>query len=240
MTITNADTEFLHIMVDNETLGIQPNRNPVLQMALVYFDPENFTVNDTKAVYFPMDEQIQKGRVVNKETVDWWGKPERRDVLNTILGEMNQAKPCEEGLWEIYRWLDDLRKTVGGGKAVKTVFWAKPVGFDYPFVDGLFLDHGVPSPFHYQQVIDMCSHITSMLKAAFFHTYHRQLPHGVALDMYWRLRIKTTQEEAGAHNAINDCLYQIKWLKIATENTKSVLEHYDLHGDLKDYEPKYL
>ena len=238
MTITNSETGYEHFMVDCETIGTQPNRNPVLQISIVHFCPDSFTTGETFTAYLPLPDQIQAGRYADQGTIEWWGKPERAAVLADIMGKVKNAPSMVSSLTEVLQWVTKVC-TRTDGKIDQLVFWAKPVGFDYPFIDGLFLDHKVISPFHYRNVVDMFTHIISMLKATFLHSYNQRLPHQVAVDMYWRLRIKNKKEEATAHNAIADCFYQIKWLQIATENTKHVLDHYDLHRNLNDYVPAY-
>ena len=92
-TIHSLDTQYVPIMFDCETLGTTPNTTPVLQLALVSFDPKTFEAKDEFEIFLPLNEQLVNGRKPNQSTVEWWEKPERRDVLNYILQGVNSAKP---------------------------------------------------------------------------------------------------------------------------------------------------
>lgn len=238
-TIRSLDTQYVPIMFDCETLGTTPNTTPVLQLALVSFDPKTFEAKDEFEIFLPLNEQIRKGRKPNPSTVEWWEKPERRDVLNYILQGVNAAKPMNEALLETYQW---CMKQVNGVKSkgqVKTQFWAKPVGFDYPFLDGLYQEYQVPSPFHYREVMDMKTYVMSMFEHVFYALYKYPLPLGANTEMYWLFndyaKIRDKGKEDEAHNATVDCHYQLEWIRWAKEHCDRILSHYDSTQQVKSY-----
>lgn len=243
MTISSQNTGYCPIMVDCETLGLTPNRNPVLQIAMVSFCPETFEPKEAFEIFLPMAEQLAKGNVVEQSTLDWWSKQNPK-VVSHIAKGIEDAKTMDVSLVELYKWVESqtqkyLKNAKKKPDVVKSLFWAKPTLFDYPFIEGLFRQHKQISPFHYQQVMDMKSYLMGMFQTAFFLTYKYQLPHGVAQDMYWLFndysKIKNPKVEDDAHNATADCYYQIEWLQWSQLNLDKILEHFDQHGDVKSF-----
>ena len=238
-TISKLGVEYQPIMVDCETLGTTPNTTPVLQLALVSFDPQTFEAKEEFEIFLPLNEQLQKGRKPDQGTVDWWGK-QNADVLKYIMEGVNAANPMSEQLFKVYHWILGQCERTGKKPNAQTVFYAKPAAFDFPFVDGLFQEYKVPSPFHYRDVIDIHSHLVSMFQTAFFYTYKYELPRGAAVDMYWLFNdwAKTQEDskrEEIAHNATADCHYQLEWVRWAKEHCDRMLSYYDSHQEVKGY-----
>lgn len=242
MTISNLKTAYKPFMVDCETIGLCPNKNVVMQVALVSFNIDTFEPEDELTVYFPLNDQIKDGRIADKGTVDWWGK-QNPEVLKEILANMNAAGTVEDSLNKITQWVNEKCSKAGKGKQVaKSVFWAKPVGFDFPFVDGLFQEYKAVPVFNFREVMDMHTYIVSMYQAVFLNNFKYPLPRGAAVDMYWWFNdyMKTLDEtvEDKAHNATDDCYYQLHWLRLAHEHMMPLLNHYDQTQNVKEYNPK--
>lgn len=220
---------YKHFMVDSETLGVTPNLNPVLQLAIVEFDPITFKpTGQTLEIFLPLVEQLNKGAIANKSTVEWWGK-QNPEVLNTIMDGVNNAGSMNDQLMQVYRWVDKIcAPDAKHQNKYKSMFWAKPVLFDYPFVDGLFLQHGVPSPFHYRNVIDMSSYIISNFLCVHKATKNYDLDFWMAQQLYWNAMdtVKKTLPEVKeqAHNASADCIFQLNWLREAVHNVDFYLD----------------
>jgi hypothetical protein len=80
-------------------------------------------------------------------------------------------------------------------------FWAKPTSFDYTFVQWYFNDFGLFCPWHYRTATD----VNSWVGARYF-------PHEVP---------EVEKSDLGdAHNAVNDCLYQIEYVFNHYEKSK--------------------
>lgn len=235
MTTTEKDlklrrpTKYKHFMVDCETLGTTPNLNPVLQIAIVEFDPVSFKpTGKSIEAFLPLVEQLNKGAVADQGTVEWWGK-QNPEVLKTIMAGVNAAGTLEDELMSIYRWVDSACAPCKDNKnKYQSMFWAKPAAFDYPYVDGLFIKAGVPSPFHYRNVTDMSSFITANFLSVHKATKHHDLDFWMAQQLYWNAMdtVKQAQPklEDAAHNASADCLFQIEWLREAFHNTDFYLD----------------
>lgn len=241
MTISAINTEFQPIMVDCETLGLSPNENPIIQLAMVSFDAKTFQPIEEFEIFLPLEEQLQSGLKADQSTVDWWAKQHPK-VVQHIADGLAQAPRIDEALQTTYHWVnkqvcDHAQRT--GNNNTKSVFWAKPVGFDFPFVDGLFRRHQQISPFHYQQVVDMKTHILAQLKSVFFYTYKYELPEGAAQDMYWLFNDwakKQNKDRAeDAHNATADCHYQLEWLAWTKMHLSNILAYYDKELTVKSY-----
>ena len=61
-TISSLNEVYQPFMVDCETIGTIPNTAPVLQIAVVSFDPDTFEPTDELTVYLPLNEQIAAGK----------------------------------------------------------------------------------------------------------------------------------------------------------------------------------
>lgn len=92
--------------------------------------------------------------------------------------------------------LKDLSLFAGAG----TRFWGKPTHFDHSFLDTYYKQYGMQIPFHYREATDM----NSFLRGLYFPGDRPNLE-------------SELEFQGDAHNAIHDCLHQIKVLFKATE-----------------------
>lgn len=224
--MTIKEQKYAHFMVDCETLGLIPNKNPVLQIAAVFFDPETFepiTDDAGKVVNFeiflPLADQFKLGSTPDAGTVAWWKKESQAGAAKVVFEGVSNAEPLRDQLFKFTDWITQQCNSLG--KGTMSVFWAKPTLFDYPFIDGLFIQSGVPSPFHFRKVVDMHSYIVSALKNVHFAIKHYPMSHHIAFETYWACFEKIKQRtvpHGDAHNASADCLFQLEWLKEAITN----------------------
>lgn len=226
---TRKRERYHHFMVDTETLGTLPNQHPVLQMALVEFDSVSFAPTGNElTVFFPLAEQIKAGTSPDPETIKWWNKPENLKSQTEVMAGVNAAGTMEQELMKVYKWIEQVCRPEGVTELGKTMFWAKPASFDYAFVDGLFFRFGITSPFHYRNVIDMHSYIISNFVNTHRATQHHEIDFWQAQQMYWAAMdtIKPTAQNSDedAHNAINDCKFQLHWLREAIVNVEKYFD----------------
>lgn len=92
-------------VLDMETLGTSDNA-VVLSIGMTYISPdENVTYRELleRGFYAKLDrkEQIERGRIVEKDTVDWWSQQgeEAREVLSS-----DGALPFRAWHQTLYRW----------------------------------------------------------------------------------------------------------------------------------------
>ena len=104
----------------------------------------------------------------------------RKDVLQGIMTRMEDTKPVLEAL------------SVWAGYTGMTM-WAKPTHFDHSFLSSLYKDYGLQIPFHFRQANDMNS---------------------FARGVYWPEEPPPWEKilpfEGEVHNAIHDCIHQLK------------------------------
>ena len=222
------EKKFVHFMVDVETLGVIPNKNPVLQIAAVMFDPDTFEpIGDspTFECFLPLADQLKLGRTPDEGTVKWWSEAKKVEVAKVVFAGVKEAPPLKTQLFAFSDWISEKCKIENG--YAESVFWAKPTLFDYPFIDGLFLESGVPSPFHFRKVVDMSSYIISAFKNVHYAVNHHTMSHHQAYESYWASFEKVRDlekekdadgERSNAHNASADCIFQLDWLKEAIGN----------------------
>lgn len=221
--------KYKHFMVDCETLGLTPNLNPVLQIAIVEFDLQTFKpTGESLEIFLPLIEQINKGAVADQGTVEWWGK-QNPEVLKTIMAGVNSAGPLAEQLRKIYQWINKICAADDKyPNMYRSMFWAKPTLFDYPYIDGLFIKAGETSPFAFRNVIDMSSYIISNFMSVHKTSRNYDLDIWVAQQLYWNamatVKLAMPSENENAHNASADCIFQINWLREAILNVDYYLD----------------
>jgi hypothetical protein len=81
----------MDIMLDIETLSTRPDA-VVLTIGAVKFSPWASDVNTDDGLYVRVnvDEQLELGRHVQQDTIDWWGR-QAEDVREEALGEHNRT-----------------------------------------------------------------------------------------------------------------------------------------------------
>ena len=226
---TRKPERYHHFMVDSETLGTFPNVTPVLQIALVEFDPYTYQPTGNElTVFLPLVEQIKAGAIPDKNTIEWWNQPKNAKSLAEVMSGVNAAGTMEQELLKIYHWIQKVCCPEYEKEMGKTMFWAKPAAFDYPYIDGLFAKFGVPSPFNYRNVVDMSSYILSNFINVHRTTRHHDIDFWQAQQMYWAamnaIKDVAQENEEDAHNATNDCKFQLFWLREALLNTEKYFD----------------
>lgn len=226
---TRKRERYHHFMVDCETLGTLPNQHPVLQLALVEFDSISFQPTGNElTVFFPLVEQIKAGKAPDPSTVEWWNQPKNLKSQTEVMAGVSAAGTMEEELMKVYRWIEQVCRPEGVKELGKTMFWAKPVAFDFAFIEGLFVQNKITSPFHYRNVIDMHSYIISNFINMHRTTQHHDIDFWQAQQMYWAametIKPLAQVSEEDAHNATNDCKFQIHWLREAILNTEKYFD----------------
>lgn len=133
-------------MLDIETLGISYN-SVVTQVALIEFDiHKHFDVNDDINIYYTnidIQEQINKGSVINGDTIKWW-LTNNPDVLKSTL---NDSKTIIESTKDISQFINNVCDKNDLN------IWSH-ASFDIPILNNL-LKLGNQSPVYYRAVRDL-------------------------------------------------------------------------------------
>lgn len=168
------------IMVDLETTGTDPYHNAIIQISAVRFNMDG----EVDTNMFDECLHVPRNRYWCEDTREWWMQQNPK-ILNKIWGKMRDPATV----------LQEFRDWVGGDSPT---LWAKPIHFEYPFLESYFRTFDVQNPFPHWQTQDLRSWCNA-----------RGVP---GLD-------KELEFDGDAHDAIHDCLHQIKTLFTLLERT---------------------
>ena len=176
-----------HIMIDLETTGLRQDRNSILQLAAVQFEPETREIVIDN-MFNRCLQQVDSRPPDHDTIVNFWGRyPAKFDELCA------KGEPAELVMTDFVQW-------VGFDGAI---MWAKPSHFEQPWLESYFKDLKIPTPFHYRNTRDMYSFICGL-----FDVYHTDdIPQEI-MDL---------KLEGTAHDAIYDSLHQIAQLFLALD-----------------------
>lgn len=178
-----------NLMVDVETLGTLPNRNPILQLSAVFFDLDNLTIGE--GISYGFDYRTQTERVIDENTMQWWKNETSPEVRAELAKQMFDGVHTKDKLYQFNVW---IRENMNSDQQL--LFWAKPAAFDFSFVEGIYRDNQVMSPFVHWNVVDMGSYCTGRLNG----------------DRQKYKELMASRNPHTAHNAAADCLWQLEWL----------------------------
>lgn len=176
------------VMVDIETTGTQPDQTAIIQLAAVRFNLETKEV-DPKV--FDMAMRMPPTRYWDESTREWWSK--MPTVLDGIWSRMQDPKAVMQAFSD---WVVRANPT-------EHRLWAKPISFEWPFLQGYFREFEVMNPFHFRTSNDLNTFIRARHFPEAPPNYEKTLPF-----------------QGDEHNALHDVLHQIKVLFAAYEATK--------------------
>jgi hypothetical protein len=168
------------VMLDIETTGTDAGNNAIIQIGAVKF---NF---DTEAIGGVFDRclAIAPRRYWDEGTRTWW-RGQNQGVFNDIIARMEEPEPV---LRDLIAWANE------GAAPLGLRMWAKPISFDFGFVQSYMNQYGLPMPFHYRHARDLNTFIAAQAGGA----DHYEMEH--------------IEYPTGAHNAVVDCVDQLKRL----------------------------
>lgn len=169
----------------------------MLDLETTGLDPDHNHIVQIAAVRFNLKE-----RTVHHEFFDrclfpapgrYWDESTRdwwlKDKRSVLEGIMKRMESPKMVLTDLCRW---------AGR--DPVFWSKPTHFDHSFLSTYFRQYELGNPFHFRAATDMNSFIRG-----------RYFPRTPPL---WETILPF---DGDAHNALMDCLHQIKTLFKAAE-----------------------
>jgi hypothetical protein len=171
----------LDVMVDIETTGTDPVLNAMIQICAIRFD------YDTGAIgpIFNASLTIPYGRHWDEDCRNNFWMP--RAALFQKITET--ARPADEVWAEFLLWLNITGPALAGQPER---LWAKPISFEWPFLQSYGRQFG-ELPFHYRHAVDL----NSFTRGLAGH------PGGEPLD-------KQVPFDGTPHDAVDDVLHQIK------------------------------
>jgi 3' exoribonuclease, RNase T-like len=167
-----------HIMVDTEATHTDPEEGGILQLSAIKFDPVMMRVGET----FDRCPALLPRRNWSDGTRKFWNG--HRAVLDTIVA---RQEPAEQVFKDFIRFCSDK----------SYVFVAKPVKFDWPFVESHCTQLGLPFPFAHHCYLDLHSYISGLRGTPFRTDIENEVPFPAG---------------GSIHNALHDCAYQIDLL----------------------------
>lgn len=176
--------DFPDVMVDIETTHTAPDRGAIIQLAAVRFSYERqeFDLHSGRG-FFDRCPDIMPHRAWDESTRTWWTNSEEK--LKVLQGIYSRMEPHRQVFLDFAEWCLPRPKGL--------VFWGKSTGFDFQFLQSHFRDLQIEFPFHFRTAREINSFISGL--------YQQVAP--VQIDLPF---------EGDPHNALHDCIHQIKIL----------------------------
>lgn len=171
------------IMVDTETTHTDPEMGGVIQLSGIKF---NLLTLEVGEVFDRCPRPLPK-RVWSAGTEEFWMK-KNRAVYSTILAREEEGPKVYQ---DFYNWVS--ADSPDGGYR----FWAKPVKFDWPFLESQMTQLGLEMPFPHWAAMDVHSYIAGLRGEVSRTNIEEQVPF---------------PEGGSKHNSLHDCAYQIDLL----------------------------
>jgi hypothetical protein len=178
-------------MTDLETTGTDPAHAAIIQIAAVKF---NFKTGEIGEV-FNRCLSIAPRRYWDEETRKWW-QGQNRDVFNSIVDRMEAPEP-------VFR--DFVRFASEGAPNGGYRLWAKPISFEFGFIQSYANQFGLPMPFHFRIARDLNTYIAAQAGGA----DHHDMDH---IEM-----------AGNAHDALADVVHQLKMLFAARDGNLGIV-----------------
>lgn len=158
------------LMVDIETTGLRPDRNAVLQIAIVPFNLHARTVFEGDYV-FNICLGIPPQRAWDESTRSWWFS-KNPEVYTSICA---RAIPPDTAINHLYNYLHHFKDA--------TRFWGLRA-FDWPFIESYLHDYGYKNPIKYTKFREIETALDAMNLLRGGYQQHRVKPKEGAHDAY--------------------------------------------------------
>ena len=160
-----------HAMIDIETLDSTPT-STVLSIGAVKFDPYTMHEPRDRKLWRPcIDDQVNVGRTISNDTLEWWAKQDAhvRDVTFTEEGRL----PAMDIMADMNRYLVGVDK-----------IWCQGPQFDMVILEDMFRQFGHHTNWQFWQIMD-CRTIFNMMPADPRKAI-QQNAHSADDDAYWQ------------------------------------------------------
>jgi len=123
-----------HIMLDIETKGNTSNAL-VVSISAVIFDMSSKDIGDKFEIGLNEEQQLEKGAVIDQETLDWWEQQskEAKEMLDRL-----EKVDINEALEKFNNWIKDNFSAPS-----KIKLWGNGATFDNVIVENLYKRHGI-------------------------------------------------------------------------------------------------
>ena len=128
------------IMIDLETLDTSPFC-VVLTIGVAIFDPKGTGIKETLYLRPTMEDQLALGRVINEDTVRWWGN-QSEAAQHEALGDQDRI-PFKEAMEKLYKFCWNRDKP-----------WSHGAAFDIVAMETSWVSLGMSAPWLFHKVRD--------------------------------------------------------------------------------------
>ncbi|HDU5039430.1 TPA: 3'-5' exoribonuclease [Klebsiella pneumoniae subsp. pneumoniae] len=114
--------DYVHVMVDLETMG-KKNNAPIVAIGAVVFDPATGSIGESFYKVVCLESSVNWGAVIDPSTVIWWLK-QSSEARSAIVND--DAIPLQDALLQFREFVSD--NVAGGSK--KAQVWGNGASFD--------------------------------------------------------------------------------------------------------------
>ncbi|AEX05237.1 exonuclease [Klebsiella michiganensis] len=177
--------DYVHVMVDLETMGKKHNA-PIVAIGAVVFDPATGSIGESFYKVVCLESSVNWGAVIDPSTVIWWLK-QSSEARSAIVND--DAIPLQDALLQFREFVSD--NVAGGSK--KAQVWGNGASFDYSILRSSYDCIAEDYPWEYWNDRDVRTMV--------------ELGQAISFDP------KTTIPfEGSRHNALADAIHQARYV----------------------------
>ena len=177
--------DYVHVMVDLETMGKKHNA-PIVAIGAVVFDPATGSIGESFYKVVCLESSVNWGAVIDPSTVIWWLK-QSSEARSAIVND--DAIPLQDALLQFREFVSD--NVAGGSK--KAQVWGNGASFDNSILRSAYDCIAEDYPWEYWNDRDVRTMV--------------ELGQAICFDP------KTTIPfEGSRHNALADAIHQARYV----------------------------
>ncbi|MDE4606997.1 3'-5' exoribonuclease [Klebsiella pneumoniae] len=177
--------DYVHVMVDLETMGKKHNA-PIVAIGAVVFDPATGSIGESFNKVVCLESSVNWGAVIDPSTVIWWLK-QSSEARSAIVND--DAIPLQDALLQFREFVSD--NVAGGSK--KAQVWGNGASFDNSILRSSYDCIAEDYPWEYWNDRDVRTMV--------------ELGQAISFDP------KTTIPfEGSRHNALADAIHQARYV----------------------------
>ncbi|MDE1620243.1 3'-5' exoribonuclease [Klebsiella pneumoniae] len=177
--------DYVHVMVDLETMGKKHNA-PIVAIGAVVFDPATGSIGESFYKVVCLESSVNWGAVIDPSTVIWWLK-QSSEARSAIVND--DAIPLQDALLQFREFVSD--NVAGGSK--KAQVWGNGASFDNSILRSAYDCIAEDYPWEYWNDRDVRTMV--------------ELGQAISFDP------KTTIPfEGSRHNALADAIHQARYV----------------------------
>lgn len=177
--------DYVHVMVDLETMGKKHNA-PIVAIGAVVFDPATGSIEESFYKVVCLESSVNWGAVIDPSTVIWWLK-QSSEARSAIVND--DAIPLQDALLQFREFVSD--NVAGGSK--KAQVWGNGASFDNSILRSSYDCIAEDYPWEYWNDRDVRTMV--------------ELGQAISFDP------KTTIPfEGSRHNALADAIHQARYV----------------------------